>query len=65
MNSKIRFSRILYDREKGLSRGVALISFETDKLNKEILRRGVINIEGRNVAVHKAEMNDIRTTGSQ
>lgn len=53
LNTRLRYSRILYDKITGLSRGVAVVQFENEQLSKDMLRRGTLEIDGRTVIVVK------------
>lgn len=53
LNTRIRFSRILYDKQTGLSRGIGIAQIENEEMYKDVLRRGTLSVEGRNVLVVK------------
>lgn len=65
LNSRVRYSKVLYDKTTGLSRGIALISLENDRLNNDVLKRGTLHIDGRNVGVYLADRNGKQETDNK
>lgn len=63
LDTRVRYSKVLYDKETGLSRGVAVVQLESDQLSRDILRRGSLTIEGRNVVVAKENSRLINNNG--
>lgn len=55
LNTRVRYSKIIYDRRTGLSRGTAIVRLDSDRITKDTLRRGTLDINGRNVIVVKSE----------
>lgn len=58
LNTRVRYSKIIYDRRTGLSRGTAIVRLESDRVTKDALRRGNLDINGRNVIVIKNEIKE-------
>lgn len=58
LDTRVKSTRVLYDKETGLSRGIGLVMLESDKITKDFIRRGSITIEGRNVIVAKELRED-------
>lgn len=55
LDTRVRYAKILFDKQTGLSRGIAYVQVEGDKLWREAARRGSLSIDGRNVLVTRAE----------
>lgn len=53
LDARIRYTRILYDRETGLSRGIGVAQLESEQLTKDVLRRGTLSIDGRTILVSR------------
>ena len=53
LDTRVRFARVLYDRETGLSRGVGVVQLDNEQLTKDVIRRGTLTIEGRTVIVSR------------
>jgi hypothetical protein len=51
LDTRVRYSKILYDRDTGLSRGVGVVQLDSEQLTKDVVRRGTLNIDGRTVVV--------------
>jgi len=51
LDSRVRYTKIIYDKETGLSRGIALVQIDNERVANDILRRGALVIEGRSVNV--------------
>lgn len=51
LNGRVRYTRVIYDKNTGLSRGVGMVAMQDEKLTNALLKRGSIEIDGRNVIV--------------
>lgn len=51
LDSRVRETKIIYNKNTGLSRGVAKIELVDDDFTKDLLRRGSMEIDGRTVPV--------------
>ena len=54
-NTKIRYSKIDYDKQTGLSRGTAIVRLDSDRITRDIIRRGELDINGRRVIALKSQ----------
>lgn len=52
-NAKIDYARIFYNKENGLSRGIALAKIENPDIAADIIRRGFVEIDDRSVVVSR------------
>lgn len=57
-NTRVKYSKILYDKQTGLSRGIGIVNLESDKLTRDVVRRGSLVVEGRNVIVMKGRTRE-------
>lgn len=64
LNTRVRFSKILYDKQNGLSRGIGVVQLDNDQITRDMLRRGTLNVDGRNVIVVKGLENNNRQVAS-
>lgn len=53
MDARVRYSKILYDKNTGLSRGVGLIQLDDEQVTRNIIRRGLLTIDDRSVIVSR------------
>lgn len=51
LNTRVVYSRVHFDKNTGLSRGVATIQLENEQLARDLLRNGTIEVEGRKALV--------------
>lgn len=58
LNTRVRYSKIMYDRRTGLSRGTAIVRLDSERVTRDALRRGSLDINGRNVIVLKSEVEN-------
>lgn len=55
LNTRITYSRIHFDKNSGLSRGVATVQLENEQLAADVIRNGTLEVEGRNAIVVRAD----------
>ena len=51
LDTRVKYSRIMYDRETGLSRGIGVVQLDSEQLARDIIRRGTLDLGGRTVIV--------------
>lgn len=58
LDTRVRYTRILYSKETGLSRGVGLAAIPDQKRAMDMITRGELEIEGRNIVVLRDTTRD-------
>lgn len=53
LNTRPRFTKILYDNKTGLSRGIGIAYVDNEEGVRSLIRRGQLQIDGRSVMVNR------------
>ena len=60
LDTRVKFSKVLYDKSTGLSRGIGIIQLDNERLSKDVIRRGTLDVEGRTCIVLRMDRQESR-----